>query len=141
MMNWLLTVLCALLVGLWAPACGPSRVTYTASADMLGAYLTPPASRTSCAACPSACPVVRCACRGCLSVPSRMSLPCCIDCACFTVRHASCILKSMSLPSGVIDRVRATLDVMPCSPARHARYEFDLHHICGRMLAFCGVCA
>ena len=39
---------------LWAPVCGPSRVTFTASADMLGAYLTSPASRTSCAACPSA---------------------------------------------------------------------------------------
>ena len=30
---------------------------------------------------------------------------------------------------------------MPCSPAIHARSEFDLCHICGRTLAFCGVCS
>jgi hypothetical protein len=36
---------------------------------------------------------------------------------------------------------QAILDVMPCSPAIHARSGFDLHHICGRTLAFCGVCS
>ena len=36
---------------------------------------------------------------------------------------------------------QAILDVMPCSPAIHARSEFDLCHICGRTLAFCGVCS
>ena len=36
---------------------------------------------------------------------------------------------------------QAILDVMPCSPAIHARSEFDLCHICGRTLAFCGICS
>ena len=44
-------------------------------------------------------------------------------------------------PSGARLQMQAILDVMPCSPAIHARSEFDLCHKCGRTLAFCGVCS
>ena len=130
-------MLYALFVGscLW-----PSRVTFTASADMLGAYLTSPASRPSCAACPSACPrralcvrrVPQCshAYDACHAVLAVLASPC-------VMLHALMFLVLL-----VRDCLfQAILDVMPYSPAIHARSEFDLCHICGRTLAFCGVCS
>ena len=68
--------------------CAPSQPQ--GGRHSIGAYLTPHASRTSCAACPSACPVVRCACRGCLTFPLRMT-PAMLYCPCL-LHRASCFM-------------------------------------------------